>query len=121
MIQCKFSLQSPGIIKCTRCGTVRRTNQSPEWYRRMCDVQEDSDQSMKTALSVIHGIRCAHQGDKIADGVCNVCGMKGQPFDVYACALHGQCMTRRFRNDRPDLKVCANCDDFEAADQTRVV
>jgi hypothetical protein len=57
---------------------------------------------------------CAHRGEIIERAVCNVCGMKGQPFDVFACELHGKCMVRRFRNDRLELKVCVLCDDFRA-------
>jgi hypothetical protein len=55
---------------------------------------------------------CVHRGPTIADDTCNVCGFRGQPFEVYACALHGRCMVKRYRNDRPDLAVCLNCDDY---------
>jgi hypothetical protein len=45
-------------------------------------------------------------------GTCNLCGIRGQSFQAFACALHGRCTVRRTRNDRPDLAVCFNCDDF---------
>lgn len=57
---------------------------------------------------------CANRGVVIEQGTCNACGIAGQPFDVFACELHEKCMVRRFRNDRPELKVCVNCDDFRA-------
>jgi hypothetical protein len=55
---------------------------------------------------------CIYLGDVLEMAVCNSCGMKGQPFEICACELHARCMTNRFRNDRPDLKVCINCDDY---------
>jgi hypothetical protein len=57
--------------------------------------------------------RCLHRREVIEIGRCNACGMRGQEFEVYACAIHGKCMIRRYRNDRPDLKVCVNCDGYQ--------
>jgi hypothetical protein len=59
---------------------------------------------------------CAHRGEVLERATCTACGMKGLPFDVFACAIHGRCMVRRYRNDRPELAVCVNCDDFSASD-----
>jgi hypothetical protein len=58
---------------------------------------------------------CVHRGEVIERAVCNACGMRGQSFDVFGCAIHGQCMVRRYRNDRPELAVCVSCGDFLAA------
>jgi len=45
---------------------------------------------------------CRHLGKIIRQGQRTVCGQVGRPFDVHACAVHGECSLRR---------VCRNCRD----------
>jgi len=75
---------------------------------------QDRDTSQDGKPDPRFSTACVHRGEILERGVCTVCGMKGQPFDVFTCELHGKCMVRRYRNDRPDLRVCVSCDDFRA-------
>lgn len=36
---CEFETTAPGVIRCRRCGTERRTSEPPERYHRQCDAQ----------------------------------------------------------------------------------
>jgi hypothetical protein len=94
----------PGIVPLATCGICP--------YRNLPDREGVPEFIPDLRLTT----PCEHRGAVLEVGVCNACGMKGQPFDVFACDLHGQCMVRRYRNDRPDLKVCFNCDDYAPAD-----
>jgi hypothetical protein len=104
-------------IACRACGTRRKFAGDPEKYIRTCgkagSVARQTPEA-RLGLILVDGVACLHRGDIVETGTCNVCGMRGQPFDVFACELHGKCMVRRFRNDRPELKVCVLCDDFRA-------
>jgi hypothetical protein len=120
---CQFESGDGDLIRCSLCGTERRTEGDPRRYIRRCGADpplsprsatDPVSPSLERALSVHRGEPCIHRGAVLEADVCNVCGMKGQPFDVFACELHGKCMVRRFRNDRPELAVCMNCDDFKA-------
>jgi hypothetical protein len=92
----------PGIVAIATCGICP--------YRNMPDREGDPEQRPDPRFTT----PCAHRGEVLERSTCTACGMRGQPFDVFACELHGKCMVRRFRNDRPELKVCVNCDDFRA-------
>jgi hypothetical protein len=97
----------PGIVAIVTCGICP--------YRDLADREEvggsfTPDPRFTSA--------CVHRGDVVEHGVCNACGMKGQPFDVFACELHGKCMVRRYRNDRPELTVCLTCEAYAARDPT---
>jgi hypothetical protein len=94
----------PGVVPIATCGICP--------YRNMAD--REAAETPDFAPDPRFTTACAHRGEILERGVCNSCGHVGQPFDVFACELHGRCMVRRYRNDRPELKVCANCDDFRA-------
>jgi hypothetical protein len=52
---------------------------------------------------------CSHRGaEPIRIGTCDQCGMKGQPFQVYPCGLHGECSIR-FYNRK--VRACLTCPD----------
>jgi hypothetical protein len=104
---CVFVATCPGMIRCLNCGTERQTPELPTRYRRVCQAGDE-----KPYVGPLVG--CQHRGPLIEVGSCNVCGMHGQPFQIYRCEVHAKCMVNRYRNDRPDLKVCVNCDDFVA-------
>ena len=97
----------PGIVAIATCGICP--------YRDLPDREAAPGPVTMDEMRARFTTPCVHRGTVLERGTCNSCGQRGQPFDVFACALHGKCMVRRFRNDRPDLKVCANCDDFAAA------
>jgi hypothetical protein len=57
-------------------------------------------------------IACPHRGNVTRDALCDVCGgvlAKGQPFDVFACAKHGECSLQRMRRD---VRPCITCQDL---------
>jgi hypothetical protein len=57
-------------------------------------------------------IACSHRGNVTRDALCDVCGgvlAKGQPFDVFACAKHGECSLQRMRRD---VRPCITCQDL---------
>jgi hypothetical protein len=96
----RLSHPEPGVVAIATCGICP--------YRDMPDRKRVEPPKPDPRITTA----CAHRGAMLDRATCNACGMKGQPFEIYACALHGKCMVRRYRNDRPDLTVCFNCDDF---------
>jgi hypothetical protein len=94
----------PGIIAIATCGICP--------YRNMPDRDGTAPAGFVPDLRFTTA--CAHRGEVLERSTCTACGMRGQPFEVFACELHGRCMVRRYRNDRPELSVCANCHDFVA-------
>jgi hypothetical protein len=110
MAICHFKRINDQTIRCTVCGKEQRYVGRSEKYIRGC-----GDASAGTnSLPIPPTNRCIHRGDVIETGVCNVCGMKGQPFEIRACELHGRCMERRYRNDRPGIQVCMQCKDYQS-------
>lgn len=51
---------------------------------------------------------CVHRGAMIEIGKCDVCSMKGQPFEILACAVHGRCSIGG-RNRK--VRSCLRCED----------
>lgn len=52
---------------------------------------------------------CTHRQSSVARiGTCDLCSLKGQPFDVYACDLHGECSLSRKHSK---MRSCVNCND----------
>jgi hypothetical protein len=108
---CQFVRVREKIIRCPVCGTEREHAGNPLTYVRVCGA---SPAGVATSPWTPVMSPCVHRGDIIETGVCNVCGMKGQPFEIHACELHGRCMQRRYRNDRPAIKVCMQCEDYQS-------
>ena len=50
---------------------------------------------------------CVHRGPWLETMKCDLCGMKGQPFDVFACAVHGRCSLRRRHSKVKSCLACA--------------
>ncbi len=60
-------------------------------------------------------VKCVHRGEVIRVGKCDLCGFdKGHPFDVLACALHGECSLLRKHSK---VKGCAACEDYQPQPQ----
>jgi hypothetical protein len=124
MTNCQFKRITTESIRCSECGTQRTHEGDPTSYFRRCGAdpprpvvpdrepgeRSEAENEWRTRLTV----PCTHRGEAVETGTCNVCGMRGQSFQVFACALHDRCAVRRYRNDRPELKVCISCDDFAA-------
>lgn len=51
---------------------------------------------------------CIHRGEVVELGACNVCGLRGQPFEIFACSVHGRCSIG-YRHTA--VKSCFRCDD----------
>jgi hypothetical protein len=97
----------PAWIVCRVCKIRRKFAGPIEKYIRTCGARRAE---WKPA---VEPAPCVHKLEALDVGVpCNVCGMRGQQFTIYACELHGKCMVKRYRNDRPDLTVCDRCPDF---------
>lgn len=54
---------------------------------------------------------CVYRGDVVRQGECDLCGIRGQPFDIYACAKFGECSVAR-RNTK--VRPCSTCFDRKA-------
>lgn len=76
--------------------------------------------TMEEGLAVLNGTRrvetpdsqldlsCVHRGPFLEIGACDQCGEKGQPFEVFACTVHGRCS---FRRKHRKVKSCAACEE----------
>jgi hypothetical protein len=122
VVECKSThFRHPGFVgalTCTGCPWADLPNDAAHVPRLVTRPLERSTERMAepadpTARDPYPAIDlCRHLGPSIERGTCNVCGLKGQPFDIHACAVHGRCTVRRYRTDRPDLKVCVRCGDY---------
>lgn len=54
---------------------------------------------------------CSHRGELIEVRKCDLCGIKGQQFEVFACNLHGECSAGRKHSK---VKSCLTCQDWES-------
>lgn len=54
---------------------------------------------------------CIHRGDKVREQEADLCGLRGQLYPVFACAIHGECADSRFCAKQPQ-KICWLCDDL---------
>lgn len=55
-------------------------------------------------------LTCAHRGDVIRQQAADLCGLRGQLFDVFACDLHGECSLRRVCF-KQTVQSCTACKD----------
>jgi hypothetical protein len=112
--RCPMVQAGAGLIRCPVCGTKRQTNEHPDRYHRACGVPLPAAKSDPEAHPLVSP--CRHRGDVVETSVCNTCGRHGQPFEIFACPLHGACQAIRYRTDRPELQVCGHCADYAPAD-----
>jgi hypothetical protein len=57
---------------------------------------------------------CIYRGRAVLEeGKCNTCGMKGQPFNIYQCDVHGKCSLRQYRTNDKSIHICVTCEQFE--------
>ena len=54
---------------------------------------------------------CRYRGQLVRIGTCDQCAERGQPFEVLACSVHGECSLSR-KNRK--VKSCLSCDEFAA-------
>lgn len=53
---------------------------------------------------------CQHRGPLIETRKCDLCGVKGQPVEVFQCAKHGECSLLK-RHSK--VRGCFTCEDRE--------
>lgn len=71
-------------------------------------VQPSPPQTIADYEAVQTAHPCAHKGDVLRQAECQLCGMRGQMFDVYACAVHGECSLIKRAHK---LASCGSCMD----------
>lgn len=60
---------------------------------------------------------CSHRSTEVARiGICDLCSLKGKPFDVFACEIHGECSIGRKHSE---VRSCVKCSDRD--DSPRIV
>lgn len=61
---------------------------------------------------------CVHRGDVIEKGlICELCGLKGDLYDVHACSKHGQCSLKKRKHG---LQSCLGCTDHCSPEKAKV-
>lgn len=51
---------------------------------------------------------CVHRGPVLETRLCDLCGVRGQPFEVYQCGKHGECSIGRKHSK---VQPCISCND----------
>lgn len=101
----------PGLLRCKICGaTVSSSRPRAQVHRRCSPHLAPDDSSGASARrrfrTPAEDARCAHRGELLRIARCNVCGGNGQPFDVFACAVKGECSLKVRRTDMPHCVAC---------------
>jgi hypothetical protein len=59
-------------------------------------------------MNAIKDFPCIHRGtEPVETRLCDLCGVKGQPFEVYPCKLFGECSVQRKHSQ---VRGCAACE-----------
>lgn len=87
------------IETCVMCPYINRPNLTNEELQRF-----------RPAAVEPVDLACPHRSLKpIREGRCDQCGYeKGQPFEIFACDLHGECSLHKRHSA---VKGCAACED----------
>jgi hypothetical protein len=56
---------------------------------------------------LLQSFPCVYRQEVVRVGECNKCGMKGNPFDVYGCALYKECS---LGSRHTKVKSCCTCE-----------
>jgi len=77
---------------------------SPDRPRVPQETPQESEKRLRIAS-------CLNRGkNPVRVGTCNLCGLRGQPFDIYPCSIHGECSIRYY--DRK-IHPCIGCEDAQ--------
>lgn len=80
----------PGVVLMQPCGDA--TPEQVKKWRKEQKQKRVKRRKHKNAKAVIESnFPCVHRGEKVRDGVCNLCGSKGEPFEILSCAKFGEC------------------------------
>jgi len=109
---CQFERISATKIKCSVCGTERDHEGPADKYVRHCGQPQSIP--ARFDVSDAHPLTdpCVHFGPVLRQATCDVCGQRGKPYDVHACAIHGECQLRRYQT-RNGPKWCGNCESYQ--------
>lgn len=126
---CQFVETIPGeLYTCPVCGFTAKTSAMPSrkcrpWQKKPGTVRQKAPAKAATpkADPTARELRlqqqvppCIHRGAVIeAKRTCELCGARGELYDLYACAIHGQCSLGK-RDAK--LKACFGCEDASPAD-----
>lgn len=74
---------------------------------RVIDPRESENQYLESIPT------CKHRGEIIeTDITCDVCGLRGQKYDTYACDIHDVCTLGNRKKAGDKMKACATCPDM---------
>ncbi len=124
-VLCQFAETIPGkLYTCPVCGYEAKTNALPRMVcgsvankpkptgkprqKRSAKTPQRDSEARERQLQEAVG-QCAHRGGIIAaKKTCELCGAKGELYDLYACEIHGECsLGSRVRG----LTKCLGCED----------
>jgi hypothetical protein len=71
-----------------------------------------ADQEAKNGAVDPVELPCIHRQPLIEIGECDLCSLKGQPFEIFSCSVHGECSLIK-RHSK--VKSCLGCDDRQSA------
>ena len=101
----------PGIWVCPVCGKRGQTS-----HAFLCRHGGAGTGVSTTRPQSVQAAPCVHRGDVIEkNAVCELCGARGELYDVFACDIHGQCSLSK-RSTK--LKSCGGCSDFQSTNAT---
>lgn len=116
VVYCDFPLTSDsGQWQCSVCKTVITYGARPR--NRVCGQRPGTPATFRSRpatqprpLSIQAG-PCMYRGGVVETGaVCELCGAKGELYDVYACKKHGKCSLSKRKQG---LQSCGGCADFQ--------
>lgn len=58
------------------------------------------------ASKPVFSLDCRHRGDVLRIGSCDLCGSRGQPFEILACGLHGECSLESKHSKMRSCRLC---------------
>lgn len=91
---------------CRRCPLA---DQLPRGDRSRPDIAASTTALRAKIAGATH---CAHRGDVVARRPADLCGLRGTLYDVHACRIHGECVTRRTCRKQQE-RFCLTCDDWQ--------
>lgn len=101
----------PPIYRCAggmECCTLRPSDQRTKGgpiADCLCCAKRES-------LPVVELVDCVHRGEKIRSQKADLCGLIGTEFDVFACAIHGECSERRMCK-KQTVHPCSTCKEIK--------
>jgi hypothetical protein len=110
------------------CGTERQHAGDPERYVRTCGaaVASQAPLDRQAPFALADGSFpdwgdnyppvdfCTHLGPVLRTDVCDLCSVRGLPFDVHACDVHGECILQPALRRPGKLRTCTQCRDYVA-------